>query len=271
MKNNVLMICLAFLLFYPSLAVTGQATADPQLVQTLIVKSGMSKQMAQFPQMVQASLVQANQQFQNLSEEKLALVSSLLAEVFAATVMIESARDVMQANMSDKDILAVLTWLDSPFGTRLTKLEEDATSVSAYQEMQAMADQLMGDAGRVALIKRLDSAARATESGIATTLDSQSAMVLALTATMPMEQRPSVEDTTRMVNQGKEQVLPYVEQQVILSFLYTYRTLTNAEVERYIVFFQSELGKKYNDVVIQGQHDAVVKGLKAMGWRLMKE
>ncbi|MCX7040862.1 MAG: DUF2059 domain-containing protein [Spirochaetes bacterium] len=270
MKNIELAICVALLLFYPSLAVTGQASADPQLVQTLLIKSGISKQMAQLPQVAQASLVQANQQSQKMSQEELVVVSSLVAEVFDTTVMIDSARDVIQANMSDGDILAVLTWLDSPLGTRLTKLEEEAASVSAYQEMQAMAEQLMTNAGRVALMKRLDSAVRATESGIAFSLNSQSATVLALTAPMPMEQRPSVEDITRMVNKNQEQVLPYIEHQVVLSFLYTYRTITDAEVERYIVFAQSESGKKYHDVVIQGLHDAVVKGLQAMWWRLMK-
>jgi hypothetical protein len=271
MKNFLRVVCLALLLFYPGLAATGQAKADPKLVQTLMIKSGTTKQFAQFPQMVREVMAQANQQYQSLSQEDFEMLSSMMTAAFEPTLMLDSIQDFLQSNMSDKSIRAVLTWLDSPLGVRMSKLEEDATTVSGYQEMQAMADQLLQNADRVSLMKRLDGAVLATEAAIASALDTQSAMVLAFTATMPIEQRPSVQDIATMMDKNKAQISPYIEQQTILSLLYTYRTLPDADIESYIEFSQSEPARQYNDLVMRGFHDAWMMRAQAMWEQLAKE
>ena len=268
MKIIKVTLYLALLLFLPGIVLSGQAKADPQLVQVLMTKSGMITQMEQAPQMVQAGMAQANQQFQKLSQEELDYLSSLVADAYKPAAILDTFRNYLQENLSDGDIRAILAWLDSPLGGKLTGYVTDASTAAAMQEMQAMAETLLKDEGRVSLIKRLDKALGATESGTSLALDTQSAMILAFTASMPIEQRPSMEDITRIVNRGKEQVLPYVEQQTLLSLLYMYRRATNAEIEQYIMFNQSEAATHYNEVETNAMHEAFVKAGRTLA-RLM--
>ena len=87
-----------------------------------------------------------------------------------------------------------------------------------------------------------------------------------LLAPVPSDQRPPAEVITNLIEEGKAQFIPYSEQQALLWLLYSYRTLTEAEIEKYIAFAQSEPGQKYNSVVIQGMYDAMLKSAQSM-WR----
>ncbi len=62
MKLEPMKMMVALLLLYPGVAALGQARADPTLVESLIQKSGMARQVEQFPQMVQVGIAQAGQQ-----------------------------------------------------------------------------------------------------------------------------------------------------------------------------------------------------------------
>jgi len=256
---------MAVLVLNAGLCMAAEKKADPRSIETLMVKSGLNKQLEQVGPMVQAGMTQQNQGSNALSPKKMNELSGLTARAFDAQVLREKVQKHLQANLSEADIQAALSWLRSPLGEKITKLEEDASTPAAYAEMQNMAGKLAGNAGRVELARKLDNAVKATEAGVAVALNIQTAMIAALTSGAAPEKRPTMENIEKEVIKNKGQIQSVIEQGTLLSFLYTYRSLSDAEIGKYIDFAGSASGKKYHAVTSEGVAAAVTSAARVMG------
>lgn len=261
-------VCAVVLFLHPALGAAGGNAADTQLVQTLMRKSGLDKQLEQIPAMVQAGIDQAQQQQQQqqrLSPDDMANLKRLTAVAFDAKALNEAVRTHVQANMNGKDIEAALAWLNSPLGEKITGLEEAASTPQAAAEMQSMAGRLTGDKARSEKMKKVDVAVQATESNVRMVLNMQVVITVAMTASMEPDQQPSVDAILHEVNKNSAQMRSMIEQQTLLLFLYTYRTLTDAELDRYIAFAESAAGKKYQTVTTEAVSGAMVDAGRKFG------
>jgi len=252
------------LFLQPALGAAGDNAADMQLVQMLMRKSGLDKQLEQIPAAVQAGIDQAQQQ-KGLSSDDMAALKRLSALAFDAKALNDAVRTHVQANLSGKDIEAALVWLGSPLGERITGLEEAASTPPAVAEMQSMAGRLAGDKARVEKMKKLDVAVQATESNVRMVLNMQVVITVAMTVSMEPDQQPSVDDILHEVNKNSALLRSMLEQQILLSFLYAYRSLTDAELDRYIAFAESAAGKKYQMVTIEAVSGAMADAGRKLG------
>ncbi len=258
-------VCVVALVLYAGMCVAAEKKAEPRSVQLLMDKSGMSKQLEQIAPIIQTGIAQANQQSKSLPPETLDELAGMVAKAYDAKALREKVRKHLQANLSEEDIQAALVWLVSPLGEKITKLEEEASTPAAYAEMQKQADQLAGNAERVALLRKLDSTVKATETGVTVALNSQIAIIAVLTSGAPPEKRPSLEEIENEVTKNKGQIRSLVEQDTLRSFLYTYRGLSDAEINRYIDFAVSPSGKKYQTVTTEGFTAAITDAARAFG------
>jgi hypothetical protein len=265
MVKTFRVMLMAVLVLNADLCMTAEKKADPGSVETLMVKSGLSKQLEQVAPMMQDGMAQQNQGPNALSPEKMTELSGLAAKAFDAKVLREKVQKHIQANMSEADVQAALSWLRSPLGEKITKLEEEASTPAAYAEMQKMADKLTGNSGRVELARRLDNAVKATETGVAVALNTQTAMIAALTSGTAPEERPTMNDIEKEVAKSKGQIRSAVEQSTILSFLYAYRSLSDAEIGKYIDFASSASGKRYHAVTAEGVNVAMSSAARVLG------
>ena len=256
---------MAALVLYAGLCMAKEKKSDPQLVQTLMIKSGLNKQLEQLAPMVQTSISQQNQGANALSADELDMLSGMAAEAFDAKALKDKVQRHIQTNLPETDIRAALAWLNSPLGAKITKLEEDASTPAAYEEMQKLGSQLTGNAGRVDLIRKLDNASKATETAVAVMLNTQMALIAALTSGVPPEKRPTIENIEKEVLKNKGQIQSAVEQATLLTLLYTYRSLSNAEIGKYIDFARSASGKKYNTVTSEAVTAAVTNAAHVLG------
>jgi hypothetical protein len=258
-------VCAVVLFLHPALGAAGGNAADTQLVQTLMRKSGLDKQLEQIPAMVQAGIDQTQQQQQRLSPEDTANLKRLAAIAFDAKTLADAVRAHVGANMTGKDIEAALAWLNSPLGEKITGLEEAASTPQAMAEMQSMAGRLAGDKARAEKMKKLDVAIQASESSVRMVLNMQVVMTVAMTSSLEPDQQPSVDAILREVNKNSAQIRSMMEQQTILAFLYTYRSLPDAELDRYIAFGESAAGKKYQAVTSEAVSGAMVEAGRKLG------
>jgi hypothetical protein len=206
-----------------------------------------------------------------MPEEVYTLLRSAMDDSFKADDMRKSAEKTIVGKLTEKDMKTVLVWLNSPVGEKITTMEVEAGSPEAFAEMQKMAPALLANKERVARIKTLDQAVKGTESGINMVLNTQMAMFTAFTAGLPAEQRPSKEQIKTLLEKNRPQLVKMIEQQTIISFLYTYRDLSDKELDAYIAFAQAPAGKKYNAVMLQAINDAIADGSTRLGDRLAKD
>ena len=265
MARILIALCAFVFLLHPGLSRAAVNETDKQLIQTLMRKSGLDKQLEQIPAMVQAEVEQTQQQQKVFPQSELPNIKRLVAVAFDSKALNNAVRAHIQTNMTGKDIEAALIWLNSPLGEKITGLEEAASTPQAMAEMQSMAGGLAGNKARVEKLKRLDNAVQAIESNVRMALNMQVAMTIAMTATMTPDQQPSIDLIIQEVNKNNAQVRSMVAKEVLLSFLYTYRSLSDAELDRYIAFAESAAGKKYGDVATAAISDAMINACRKLG------
>ncbi len=265
MTRMLQVVLMTVLALFAGVCMAGEQKADPRSVETLMVKSGLGKQLEQLAPMVQAGMDQQNEASHALTPGQLRDLKDMAGQAYDAQVLKENVRKHLQENLSEAEIQAALAWLRSPLGEKITRMEEDASTPAAYEEMSTMADKLAANAGRVDLAGKLDRAVKATDTGVAIALNTQTALIAAMTSAMPREKLPTMKQIEQEVARSREQVRSSVEQSTLLSFLYTYRSLSDAEISKYIDFARSASGKKYQAVVSEAVIAAVTNSARVLG------
>jgi hypothetical protein len=259
-------ICAGLILLSSGLCFAEDGKADRQLVRTLMQKSGLSKQIEQIPATMQADIVRASLESDNpLSQGEIDDLSRKTAEAFNASILKDTVETYILGNLSEKDIRMVLAWVDSPLGEKISRLEEEASTPAAYQKIQKMAAQKIKKTKRSELLSKLDDAIKATDAGVNIAVNMQVAFLLAVTAEMPADQRLSVEDILSEVNKDRTQLRQTIERETMAGFLYAYQSLTDSEIKKYILFAESEPGKKYHAVSAKGLNTALMQAGLALG------
>lgn len=224
------------------------------LLEELYTKSGLQKQLEQVPLVLQATLEQASHKDTTLRKLPKNIdwtIRTLAQKAFAPAALRETILREFREKLPVEDIKPVLTWLDSPLGKRCTQLEEAASTPQAQAEIQQYAVELQSSPpskDRVEIFREFDSATKATESGVEMAVNSQIAVTLALMAVLPSEQQKSLDDITREAEKHKPKVEAAVRSHLLVSFLYTYRDLADAEIRQYIDFAKSAAGSHYQSV-----------------------
>lgn len=149
---------LSFLLLSLCFLTSANGAAVDQLAQDLMVKSGLDNQIQQVPLLVQAGMAQAQQEAGGLPEDLLKEWNSITASAFDPAILREGVLKQIKAELGVADMKAVLDWLDSPAGRKITQMEESASTPEAYAEMRAMADKPQDPrlSGRMERLQRLD-------------------------------------------------------------------------------------------------------------------
>jgi len=96
-------------------------------------------------------------------------------------------------------------------------------------------------------------------------LNIQIAILSALSAIAQAQPQPTFEQLAQLVYKNRPQVEQAVSQQVIGGFLYTYRDVSNQDLETYIEFIVSPVGSKYHKVTMKAFSDAMITCRKNFG------
>lgn len=241
-------------------------------VDELIVKSGLQRQIGQLPEVVSASFEQRMSQDANVKPEEAAKLREAISQAVTPSAMLESIKGHISAQLAEPDLDAILAWLNSPLGLKITALEENASSAQAFTELQKFAMGLESDPpdpARVEALQELDRSARMTEFSTGMKID----MIVTMTGAMATAAGRTdftKEELLSSLEASRAQIEEGSAQEVLITGLYTYQTLTVDELKEYVAFYKSETGQKYANVITVGLLDALNKSSKDMGERLGK-
>lgn len=108
------------------------------------------------------------------------------------------------------------------------------------------------------MFREFDSATKTTESAVEMIINTQVAVALAMTATLQLEQQRSLDDISREFEKNRPNIEAAVRSQILISFLHTYKDLTDAEIQQYVEFARSAVGTKYHSVGLAALKKAFV-------------
>lgn len=252
----------------PAAASGGRSVEDMagiQAVNTLMEKSGLNTQIRHYPQIMRANMAQAQRQKPRLSNRDYQALSLMVAKAFNPDRMIDTVRNHMHTRLTESDVNAVLAWLNSPLGERITQLEEASSDPGAIKESPSGADAAEDDAERAERLRKLDSAVRASEFAASSAQNLQVAMLTAMTAAMDPELRPAFDAVVAEATRRSEQVRPALEERAFKHLLRVYRPLSAAEIDQYTAFAETEAGRKYHAVILQAMQEATMNASRELG------
>ena len=165
--------------------------------------------------------------------------------------------------LSNQDLKTILKWLNSPLGIKCTQLEEEASAPEAYTESYKYAENLQKSpptAERLRVIQKFDTAVQATKNSVKTYINIQAALSLGVNASLPKEQQRSLADIQGEIKKYRPEIEASMKMETWVSLLYTYRNLTEAEIQQYIKFASSPAGLKFHVVADNGWEKALIEG-----------
>lgn len=243
------------------LAPCAQAQSDEAAAtaQRLMIRSGLSVQLRGFTDQMVGEFTR------NDARLDAAMVTALVAAAKAA-FRPEQLQEDMTARIAKKltagDMKAALAWLETDAGMRITRAEELASASLDQQRLGEYAEGLKTrplTAKRRKLISDLISATNAAH----TAATMQEAMAIGVALGMDSLQPIGRRQGEAMLRGRIREAMPAqklqaaLAQQLPISFAWTYRAVSDADLAGYAGFMNSVAGKRYQD----GMSAAFVEGI----------
>ena len=240
---------------------TGADQDRQKLAKDLVASSGIERQTQQFVDVVRTNLATLRE-----SRPIEPAVAERLARAVDAALDAGKMQAAIQADLvaalEPKDAEGALQWLQSPVGKKITALEEAATAPAADGAKPVPA--APPAAPRAARIARLTTALNTVESATDLAVRAQKAIILAMLAILPPDAERAP-DAAEFAEKKRPETRAFIEKATPDIFEKTYRTLTDEELDQYIAFAESDVGKKYSAATSAAVGRATLKAIEAMG------
>ena len=136
MARILIALCAFVFLLHPGLSRAAVNETDKQLIQTLMRKSGLDKQLEQIPAMVQAEVEQTQQQQKVFPQSELPNIKRLVAVAFDSKALNNAVRAHIQTNMTGKDIEAALARVTAILIEHRDQLEKLADALVSRETLE---------------------------------------------------------------------------------------------------------------------------------------
>ena len=266
---------------------SGVEKVDPQKTQNVLQKTqveeliaacGLKRHLESIPDMAAAAVDQGLAANEKMSPEQKVSFKSIVIESFSPQTLQEVVFDQFMDAYDQARVSKVMDWLRSPLGKKIVGLEERMTAQAEIEAMSAYAaivNENPPPEERMSLARRLDEVSRSTQMTVDTVAMLGWQVKEALETVAHMSDGPAVGNDSpsalkkeEFFSQIQSGLLPQLQQQNLVSILFTYRSLSDAELASYIDFLLTEDGQWYVQLVNRSIVDAMGKAGRDMGQRL---
>jgi hypothetical protein len=216
-------------------------------------------------------LDQMAQRQTEIPPEVYAKLSVATSDAFRYETITTSVISSFNRHFDQEKLSKVLEWLRLPSTQQMTELERIAQS-SGVDAVKAFAEELTQQppsGARLALLQRLSDATQAPDLLQAMSM----AIVGGMTDTAVAETQATPEEVAAAMKAFEaktgEQFKNALEANVLGSFLFTYRSTSDGELERYVEFWESDLGKWFNELGSESLTSAVREAASRMARALI--
>lgn len=174
--------------------------------------------------------------------------ASVVAHAFSADTLRTNMHHSLARSLDQERTRPLLSWLRSPLSQRIVALETASSTAEGQKELVAFINQLPSTppaSGRLTLIHRLEQAGNVTQ-GSAIVLAAAGAALRRTLAPLASPAGMSARDLD-----GPRAALAVDENyryRIMISLLFTYRELSDAELARYVSFLESPTGRWFTEV-----------------------
>lgn len=221
--------------------------ADPASINRLMEASGLAVQV---PALVESSrgLVLMALSEADIEPGMRQTVQARVSRVLEPSAFVEAVPSELERDLTAEDVEALLAWFESDVGRRLTAAEERATNVAAALDLMFRIDTLMQDTERVAFMREFTDSINGADGSVR---QATYATLLTMAALWDIDHpgTPFNLPAIRVYLRGfQESVRAEMEEQTVISFVYTYREIDRVDLQLYKEFLATPVAKKFSEV-----------------------
>lgn len=245
------------LLLAPGLhAQTGEPSAT---AQRLMARSGLAVQLRGVTDQIVADI---RQNMANIDPGSVERLVESARHAFRPEAMQQDIAARVAGKLSVDDMNVALAWLDTYAGARITHAEEVASGSMDITRLAQYAHRLQTKplpAGRQKLIADLISATGAVRLAAAVAETMALGIALGMDSLQPQERRVGEARLRAHIRKAMpaDKVQAVYAQQLPVSYAYTYREISDADLAAYVGFLNGATGKRYQE----GMNAAFMEGL----------
>jgi hypothetical protein len=258
-------LLISLLLPLPNAAGADETAA--QTMRDLYESSGLRSQVASTAELVSQGLAQ---QPGRIAPETLDAARRAVQRAYDAGALEAALLANLASRYDAGHAASSLAWLRSPLGQRIARLEGASATSDGVRRMQQFALGLENDPPspqRQALERRFEAVLKTAESMLELTMATSLGLAIALDTTHPADRRAGPDEMRAEVEARRAWLQPMLRRVAMVGFFFTYRELSDDEIETYIGFAESEAGRWYRDVLMGSFLDAVSTASRAIGGR----
>lgn len=241
------------------------ATQQPDkegIIKNIIELSGLGKQLEQYPAMIIAGVEneEKNYQTRGIDHNQYLKLVDAVKESFRAELFYHEVFSNLLKDYKEDYAQNLLKWLSSPVVRKMAAMEIESTSVEGMQAEQKFAKEMNAappSIARMKLIRRLDESTHSTEQTIETHIAVTEAMLRIMSPITRPDMRMSDEQIHDLLESQRRQ-MRLQEPSAQVTFLFTYRSATDQELEEYIKGYETESGIWLNNIINKSVRDAMV-------------
>jgi len=271
-----LQLALAIVLL-TTLPVAAGPPADEWMIDELMELSGLTQQIPRLPQ---AYMTVLDQVFVGMDRQRHLVPNSLQQHIRRSFVhaltperLEPEIRSRLVQGLPQDTTLATLTWLHSELGEKITAAELNAGSTERSIELSTFVLQLQLERPspeRLQLVRRVEDVTQGSE--LAT--EAWETIVVAVTRVVEAElarkdpqRREKLQEHLASV---RASVKGMFQQGRLIEVLFTYRTLTDEELKRYVDFLETPTGRDVTKVINGAVQGAAITAIQNMAPSLLK-
>lgn len=219
----------------------------------LLMKSGLNAQLEFLPTNIKSGLAQALAKGLPLPGDKQRILENAIDQAYAADTLKSMLGKRVEPLFSIDEQKILLDFLDSPLGKRIVKAETAMADEKVMQTLMEKRSQLVNEVTkntvRLGLIQSLNDAMNGTKRGVDMAIYTGIALDLAMIGLMPNAAKPPLEEVVKMHQDNRFALTPVIAQFVLAGSMQAYESFTDAELNQYLDFALSPVGKKYFDSI----------------------
>jgi len=235
MKLRISLFTLLLCLFVPLASAADRDT----VIKALMTETGFDKLIEHVPEFAQTTLKQSSGA---LEPQVNSALSKAFSQSFGSASIRKEVVAVIQAHYDAKQGEAYLQRLQSPLSKKIADLERRTNDPDNRDDFIAFAQALKSKPAptkRIQQIERLDKATRITDFGVDMQAALFKAVFTAINPVMDEEMRVGDSEMEKMVKEVRQSFNDAYKEGTQASYLYTFRNLSDQELEEYIKMCES--------------------------------
>jgi len=246
--KNVCLFLFAFLLFGVVSNASSQEQSPRQKVIEFLDQTGISEQLADIPYIINEQFVAEEQRFQ---PEIKAEIKSQLMTSFDAELVKEDAISYVLNDVEQGHIQAVIDWLNSPLTMRMNELEIQATTQESQDDLANFVERVQTgevDQARLQTILDFDDLTKTTNSTVEYIAELYLALIQAMNPYVASDDKINPDETDAIKAMIIQEVYPQYKDVTVILNLYTYKDVSDDELNEYIGFYKTPEGIWFTEV-----------------------